>query len=194
MVAYVVFRILILIVLGVPGWIAPDIPLALFGLVLLDLPRSANHWRWPLAIGAVSSFQVAASLTGVSSVDPASVLRSAFVPAVIVALISLAILIRRPTARAALILLFALGAAVSTPSPDPSPVSDDCGGVCMPSHDMLGIFCVLALLAGVILFALHPALTGWPTLTRILRPLRLTVAALAPPNPPSLHVLSISRT
>jgi hypothetical protein len=52
----------------------------------------------------------------VSSVDPASVLRSAFVPAVIVALISLAILIRRPTARAALILLFALGAAVSTPS------------------------------------------------------------------------------
>ncbi|MCA0180444.1 MAG: DUF6153 family protein [Actinobacteria bacterium] len=80
------------------------------------------------------------------------------------------------------------------PSPDPSPVSDDCGGVCMPSHDMLGILCVLALLAGVILFALHPALTGWPTLTRILRPLRLTVAALAPPNPPSLHVLSISRT
>ena len=70
-VAYVVFRILILIVLGVPGWIGPDIPLALFGLVLLDLPRSANHWRWPLAIGAVSSFQVAASLTGVSSVDPA---------------------------------------------------------------------------------------------------------------------------
>jgi len=59
---------------------------------------------------------------------------------------------------------------------------------------MLGILCVLALLAGVILFALHPALTGWPTLTRILRPLRLTVAALAPPNPPSLHVLSISRT
>lgn len=116
-VAYVVFRILILIVLGVPGWIAPDIPLALFGLVLLDLPRSANHWRWPLAIGAVSSFQVAASLTGVSSVDPASVLRSAFVPAVIVALISLAILIRRPTAHAAHILLFALGAAVSTPSP-----------------------------------------------------------------------------
>lgn len=80
------------------------------------------------------------------------------------------------------------------PSSESGSLADDCGGVCMPAHDMLGMMCVLALLAGVILFALQLALTGWPTLMRILRPLRLTVAALAPPNPPSLHVLSISRT
>lgn len=80
------------------------------------------------------------------------------------------------------------------PNPGTGSLADDCGGVCMPSHDMLGMMCVLALLAGAILFALQLALTGWPTLTRILRPLHLRAAALAPPTPPSLHVLSISRT
>jgi hypothetical protein len=73
-------------------------------------------------------------------------------------------------------------------------LSHGCGGVCMPSHDLLGMICILAVLAGAILFGLQLVLAGWPSLTRIFGALQVKAAALAPPTPPSLHVLSISRT
>ena len=75
----------------------------------------------------------------------------------------------------------------------PSP-AEDCGGFCGPSHDMLGMICVLALLVTVVLLSLHLILIRWEELRRIVTTLAANAAALAPPAPPSLHVLSISRT
>ena len=79
-------------------------------------------------------------------------------------------------------------------SPGTASQIDTCGTACMPSHDMLGMMCVLALLAGAILLHLQFVLTGWPGFTRILGAAQLKAASVAPPAPPSLHVLSISRT
>ena len=75
----------------------------------------------------------------------------------------------------------------------PSP-AEDCGGLCGPGHDMLGMICVLALLVTVVLLALHLILIRWEELWRVITTLTAKAAALAPPAPPSLHVLSISRT
>lgn len=80
------------------------------------------------------------------------------------------------------------------PAPGTPAPAGDCGGPCMPSHDMLSMLCVLALLVGVILFAVRLVLTGWPSVARVPATLHARVSALAPPSPPSLHVLSISRT
>jgi len=115
--SYVVFRIIILIVLAIPGWIAPDVPLALLGLLLLNLPRPVSRWRWPLAILAVSLLQLIASFTGVSSVDIASVLQASIVVAGIILVILLATLVRHPIARAGVAVLIALSAVVGTPTP-----------------------------------------------------------------------------
>lgn len=79
-------------------------------------------------------------------------------------------------------------------SPGMPASSEDCGGMCGPSHDMLGMVCVLALLATVILLSLHLVLIRWEQLRRFVHALPAKAAALAPPVPPSLHVLSISRT
>jgi len=85
------------------------------------------------------------------------------------------------------------GAAASMGTRTPVP-AEDCEAVCMPSHDMLGMICVLALLVTLVLFALRLILIRWEELRQALLGLAARAVALAPPTPPSLHVLSISRT
>lgn len=80
----------------------------------------------------------------------------------------------------------------STPAA-PAP-AEDCGGMCGPGHEMLGMICGLALLITVVLITLQLILTGWQPLKRMAVTIAATAAALAPLPPPSLHVLSISRT
>lgn len=80
-----------------------------------------------------------------------------------------------------------LGAGMPAPA-------EDCGGLCGPSHEMLGMICVLALLVTVVLLTLHLILIRWEQMRRTVTALAAKAAALAPPAPPSLHVLSISRT
>jgi hypothetical protein len=63
---YVALRVLVMAALGAAGWIAPDPPVALLGLLALAL--RAGAWRWPLAAGAIAVLQVAAAATGASSV------------------------------------------------------------------------------------------------------------------------------
>lgn len=79
-------------------------------------------------------------------------------------------------------------------SPNRPGPAGDCGGLCMPSHDMLGMICVLALLVTVVLLTLHLVLVRWEELRRIVATLTAKAAALVRSAPPSLHVLSISRT
>jgi hypothetical protein len=90
-------------------------------------------------------------------------------------------------------------ATASTLIPIDNPMSGGCGGECapnhgMPSHDMLSMICVLALLITLVLLIPQLTLTRWEQLRRALLALIAKAASLAPPSPPSLHVLSISRT
>jgi hypothetical protein len=66
---YVVLRVVVLVVLAAPGWLAPDFPLALLGLLVLDAPGRLGRLRWPLAGLAIAVLQVLASATEVSSVQ-----------------------------------------------------------------------------------------------------------------------------
>jgi hypothetical protein len=66
-----------------------------------------------------------------------------------------------------------------------------CGPI---GHDMLTMICVLALLITVVLLTLHLILLRWEELRRFVSGLAVKAAALAPLQPPSLHILSISRT
>ena len=93
----------------------------------------------------------------------------------------------------ALVPLDATAAMMASNPGTPTP-AEDCGGMCGPGHEMLGMICVLALLVTVVLFTLQLILNGWQPLKRIAVAIAATAAALAPPPPPSLHVLSISRT
>jgi hypothetical protein len=84
-----------------------------------------------------------------------------------------------------------MASAISPSAPAPA---EDCGGLCGPSHGMLGMICVLAFLVTIVLLTLHLILIRWGELRRIVTALAAKAAALAPPAPPSLLVLSISRT
>lgn len=75
----------------------------------------------------------------------------------------------------------------------PAP-AEDCGGLCGPSHDMLGMICVLALLVTMVLLTFQLILIRWEQLRSVGAAILAMAASLASPAPPSLHVLSISRT
>lgn len=71
----------------------------------------------------------------------------------------------------------------------------DCGGPGnMPDHSMLLMICALALLAAVIVVLAPTLLSGLGMSPRVAAPLRDAARALPRPRPPSLLVLSISRT
>jgi hypothetical protein len=72
--------------------------------------------------------------------------------------------------------------------------AQNCDGGCGPNQEMLGMACVLTLLFTVLIFALHPALSQREEIRNTISALAAKVLALAPPSPPSLHYLSISRT
>lgn len=79
-------------------------------------------------------------------------------------------------------------------SPVMPALPERCGGPCGPGHDMLGMICVLALLVTVVLLTLHLVMIRWEELRRFITTLAAKAATLATPTPPSLHILSISRT
>jgi len=65
----------------------------------------------------------------------------------------------------------------------------------MPDHSMLMVTCILALIAGVIV-VLAPVVLAWlgGMLTLLVQRLQVGLGSLPLPRPPSLYVLSISRT
>lgn len=73
-------------------------------------------------------------------------------------------------------------------------LSHGCTGACDLGHEMLGSACVLALLITVLLFTLHLFVVSRPEARRVFQALVAKASALVPPAPPSLEVLSISRT
>lgn len=85
-----------------------------------------------------------------------------------------------------------------SPATSRAPAGEHCGsgdcGTSMPDHTML-MMCVLALLS-VAIVLLAPAVLAWfcTVLSFPMLSPALLLRTLPPPRPPSLHVLSISRT
>ncbi|WP_431246410.1 DUF6153 family protein [Leifsonia xyli] len=74
--------------------------------------------------------------------------------------------------------------------------TSDCNGTCESGHNMANLVCLLALLVLTLIVTLRVIFTRWGNdLHRLVAALTAALpAVLAPPSPPSLHVLSISRT
>lgn len=82
---------------------------------------------------------------------------------------------------------------------DPAPASaatTDCNGACEFGHNMANMACLLALLITTLILTVRVIISRWGSdLYRLIAALSAALpAALAPPSPPSLLTLSISRT
>jgi hypothetical protein len=120
---YLAFRVIVLAALAAAGWIAPDAPLALFGLFALTIRVGA--WRWLLAALAVSALQVVASATGLSSVGLVPVAQSlVVVGAVLTAGAVILAVGRRRIAGAGLAGLILVVSLVAAPEPLPAQAHD----------------------------------------------------------------------
>lgn len=76
----------------------------------------------------------------------------------------------------------------------PAQTETDCEPACVPEHDLLGMACILALLMTALLLTVRLTLLRWVPVGALASTVMARLANLAPPQPPSLLVLSISRT
>jgi Family of unknown function (DUF6153) len=72
--------------------------------------------------------------------------------------------------------------------------ADPCDGTCPPAHTVIAMTCIIALLISVLVLVVAVIVRRWVRLSHGIRSLASRVAGLAFPDPPSLLVLSISRT
>ena len=98
------------------------------------------------------------------------------------------------TSESAMLTMGGTAVALSESASSGMSVSSGCSGACDLGHEMLGSACVLALLVTVLLFTLHLFVVSRPEARRVVHALVAKASALVPPAPPSLEVLSISRT
>lgn len=120
--AVVVFRAVIWAVLAATGWPTVDVPFALLGLAVLDLPVRRRVDRIALAAIAMSGIQVLVSATGVSSVAFEAVLPAALT-VLVVALVSMLVARRVSGVRIAVVALVVLGASAQL-APTPAQAHD----------------------------------------------------------------------
>jgi hypothetical protein len=119
------------------------------------------------------------------------------VPTVLVGLLAMHVLAASgdPVSRHAdMSLAFAMPQA--TDSAPPVTSAFGCDQFCGPTHNMGAMACILALLLTALAVAALVAFRGWASLTAALAAIAALIArprGLAPPLPPSLEFLSISR-
>jgi len=106
-------------VLTLWGWPAVDVPIALLGLAVLDLPRARKVDRFALAAIAMSSIQLVASAVGLSSVQAETVLPAAII---VIAIAGGVMLISRGR-QVVVATLATLALAATLVSVDPLPAS-----------------------------------------------------------------------
>jgi len=119
------------------------------------------------------------------------------VPMVLVGLLAMHVLAASGDAvsqHADMSIAFALPQA--TDGVPPASFASGCIQFCGPAHDMGAMACILALLLTVLTVAALVAFRGWAGVTAALAVIAALMArprGLAPPLPPSLEFLSISR-
>jgi hypothetical protein len=72
--------------------------------------------------------------------------------------------------------------------------SVSCESLCGGDHDLLSMACILAIIVSLLILALQLMLVRRGPLRAFTLQFLGSLATLATPAPPSLHVLSISRT
>jgi hypothetical protein len=90
--------------------------------------------------------------------------------------------------------LTALHAMAALPAAVLGAAADPCDGTCPPAHTVIAMTCIIALLISVLVLVVAVIVRRWVRLSHGIRSLASRVAGLAFPDPPSLLVLSISRT
>ncbi|MFI7679446.1 hypothetical protein [Actinophytocola sp. NPDC049390] len=111
---YLVFRLGIFVGFMIGGWVTPDVPIALLGLLLLEAPAKWGRARWPLAGLAIVVLQVVASATGISAVATGPTLVAAAIVAPVLAVVLIAVMNGRLVSGAVVLALFL---AASWPAP-----------------------------------------------------------------------------
>ncbi|WP_392341582.1 DUF6153 family protein (plasmid) [Leifsonia sp. P73] len=83
-----------------------------------------------------------------------------------------------------------------TDTPPAGAATTDCNGACESGHNMASMACLLALLITTLILTVRVIISRWGSdLYRLVAALSAALpAAVAPPSPPSLLTLSISRT
>lgn len=84
--------------------------------------------------------------------------------------------------------------AAATIAASDSELSAECGGSCSLQHSMMVMGCILALVGAVLVAARIRTIASGQPIQRTIVPLTAMLSSLPLPEPPSLHVLSISRT
>ena len=84
--------------------------------------------------------------------------------------------------------------AAATIAASGSEFSAECGGSCSLQHSMMAMGCILALVGAVLVAARIRTIASGQPIQRTIVPLTAMLSSLPLPEPPSLHVLSISRT
>ncbi len=107
--AYVTFRVVVFLALAVPGWLAPDFPLALLGLAVLDVPERVGRLRWPLAGVAIAILQIVASAADLSSVQFGSSVIGALATVSVLVVVVLVLVVPRKVLSASALVLVVLG-------------------------------------------------------------------------------------
>ena len=88
-----------------------------------------------------------------------------------------------------------ISVAHQTGDPAPDPIVDGCGADCSPEHQMAAMACLLlVVLSSVLLVFASRGPHAWISLRDMVARAGLIAVAIAPPRPPSLTFLSISRT
>jgi hypothetical protein len=115
---YVLLRVAISIGLAGLGRSTPDLPLAILGVALVDLPWRTATARYASGAAGVALILLAASAVGLASVETGAVALVA-VPVLVVFLVALAVQVRRPSrVHGAALLLVAVVVALAPSSAD----------------------------------------------------------------------------
>ena len=117
------------------------------------------------------------------------------VPAILIGLLAMHFLASETMTPAShLMTVSAADSPMIADAQDGAPVTPECGPTCGPAHDMLAMACVLALLVSIVLIMLPVFLSRIHSIGAAVQVIQARLSALAPPFPPSLYALSISRT
>jgi len=84
--------------------------------------------------------------------------------------------------------------AAATLAASGSELSAECGGSCTLEHSMMVMGCILALVGAVLVAARIRTIASGQPIQRTIVLFTAMLSSLPLPEPPSLHVLSISRT
>ena len=113
---YLILRAGLFAVLAATGWIAPDLPLALLGLLVLGLRERLGATRWPLAGIVMTVLQLVASATGISSVTIRPVLLAATIVLPVLGAVLVAVVARnRVTQTAVALVILATASSLLAP-------------------------------------------------------------------------------